>query len=203
MSAYQHFDEYHCDIIDALDMMYSNDEYTHTVETLEQAYKYGTRVYVMGNGGSAAVADHFLCDHMKGICSDTDSYRPYVKSLCSDTALITAIANDHSYEEIFSKQLEYEAYMTERPAVVVAMSVSGSSPNIVRAMRVAGALGYTRIALLGMDGGDTKRLNLYERLLQFPVSNYGVVEDCFSITMHAISQYIRKKHAADPTKVKL
>lgn len=204
MTPYEYLDnEYQTLLIDAMGMMYNEDGYNEFVGTLETAYYHGIPVYVMGNGGSAAIADHFLCDHMKGVYSDSDQHRPRIKSLCSDTALITAIANDISYDEIFSKQLEYEAYSVAESAVVVAMSVSGSSPNIVKAMRVAGELRYRRFALLGGNGGDVKKLGLYETVVQFPVSNYGVVEDCFSITMHAAAQYIRKQHAIDPTRLKL
>jgi D-sedoheptulose 7-phosphate isomerase len=101
---------------------------------------------------------------------------------------MTAIANDHSYKEVFSRQLEY--YDADDDAVAIVLSVSGSSPNIVCALENARSLGYTTIALVGKDGGPVLKDQLADHILHFPSFGYGVVEDCFSICMHSLSGYI-------------
>lgn len=154
---------------------------------------------VFGNGGSAAIAEHFTCDHTKGVRHDTQSetahvinkMRPNFHSLPSNVSLLTAIANDYGYEYVFSKQVEW---FENKNALVIAISSSGSSPNIVNGLNVANRKGYDTIALVGFDGGTILREQLASTIVHVIFNNYGVVEDCHQIVMHALAQSISKNH---------
>jgi D-sedoheptulose 7-phosphate isomerase/D-glycero-D-manno-heptose 1,7-bisphosphate phosphatase len=163
------------------------------------AATYRKPVLVFGNGGSAAIAEHFSCDHTKGVWHDTN-LKSCVHSLSSNLPLITAIANDYSYEDVFSKQIEY---CSAPAAVVVAISSSGNSPNIIQALKTAEAKGYVTIAMVGFDGGVVVRENLAWKTIHVPSNNYGVVEDCHQIIMHMMAQKIRTENAVHPGKLKL
>lgn len=158
---------------------------------LLDAYLRGATIFSCGNGGSAAIADHLQCDHLKGVRNGTD-LAPRVTSLTSNVDLITAIANDIGYEEVFAFQLQSQA---RRGDVLVAISSSGGSPNIVRALAWASSHGMATIAFTGFTGGEARRL------ADVPVhvgsSNYGIVEDLHQAAMHAIAQFIRQSRMTD------
>ena len=142
------------------------------------------RLWVAGNGGSAAIADHLLCDWVKG--TFTPSQTPiHVHSLVSDTALLTACANDFGYDASFSRQIEMQAQPGD---VLICISSSGNSANILAALRKASSMGLKTIALTGFGGGELARLA--DISLHVAAHNYGVVEDCHQILMHNIAQYI-------------
>lgn len=153
---------------------------------LLDAYLRGATVFCCGNGGSAAIADHLQCDHSKGVRNGTD-LTPRVSSLASNVDLITAIANDIGYEDVFTYQLQSQA---RRGDVLVAISSSGSSPNILRALSWARANGMPTIAFTGFSGGEARQLA--DVPLHVSCWNYGVVEDLHQAAMHAIAQYIRQ-----------
>ena len=111
-------------------------------------------MFSCGNGGSASIANHLQCDHVKGVRTGTD-LTPRVMSLSANVELLTAIANDMAYEEIFAYQLQSQA----RPGdVLVVISSSGRSANIVHALTWARDHGLRTIALTGFDGGDAPGL---------------------------------------------
>jgi D-sedoheptulose 7-phosphate isomerase len=144
----------------------------------------GARLWVAGNGGSAAIADHLLCDWVKG--TFTPSGAPiHVHSLVSSTSLLTACANDFGYEASFSRQIEMQAQPGD---VVICISSSGNSANILAALRAAGTMGLRTIAITGFDGGEAARVA--DINLHVAAHNYGIVEDCHQILMHNIAQYI-------------
>ena len=155
-------------------------------EVLLSAYTAGNQVFVCGNGGSAAIAAHFECDHVKGVHNATD-LSPQVRSLTENVALLTAIANDLAYEEVFAFPL---ARFCRRDDVLLTISSSGNSPNIVKAIECAHARGLTTIALTGFDGGAARQTALIS--LHVDVKNYGVVEDIHQGIMHVLAQYIRQ-----------
>jgi phosphoheptose isomerase len=155
---------------------------------LEQAYLAGATLYVCGNGGSAAIADSFVCDHAKLIRTGT-SICPRVLSLSANVPMLTAIANDISYDDIFIYQIQGQA----RPGdVVLTVSASGNSENVVRAAAWARDNGLAVIALTGFQGGRTADLATVH--LHVDAQNYGVVEDVLQSLMHILAQYIRQKH---------
>lgn len=163
-------------------------------ELLADAYRSGKQVFVCGNGGSATIADHLECDHLKGIHRATD-LSPQVRSLTANVALLTAIANDSAYEEVFAFPL---ARLSRAGDVLVTLSCSGNSPNIVKAIEYACGNGLATIALTGFDGGQAHRLAQIS--LHVAVDNYGVVEDVHQGIMHVLAQYIRQKRL-DPDAV--
>lgn len=168
---------------------------------LEEAYLIARscrNLYIFGNGGSAAIANHWVCDFMKGINEDTIRKATAI-SLNSNIDLITAIANDIGYAQVFSKQLEY---MRPTPDdAVIAISSSGNSKNILNGLEKAMELKLTTIALTGFDGGRAAKLA--DCSVHVPVHNYGMVEDIHMMILHAISQRIRSETAKYPESIKL
>ncbi|HET9060130.1 MAG TPA: SIS domain-containing protein [Acidimicrobiales bacterium] len=158
---------------------------------LQSAYTSGATVFSCGNGGSAAISNHLQCDHLKGVRTETD-LKPRVVSLSTNMALVTAIANDLGYENVFSYQLESAA----RPGdVLIAISSSGRSPNIVRAIEWARQHEVATISLTGFSGGDSRKQA--DVAVHVECANYGIIEDLHQCVMHAIAQYIRQSRMSD------
>jgi D-sedoheptulose 7-phosphate isomerase/D-glycero-D-manno-heptose 1,7-bisphosphate phosphatase len=153
---------------------------------LLDAYARGSGVFSCGNGGSASIANHLQCDHVKGVRTTTD-LTPHVMSLSTNAELLTAIANDMGYENVFVYQLQSQSGPGD---VLIAVSSSGRSPNIVRALTWARDQGLRTIALTGFDGGAAK--SVAEVAIHVDCINYGVIEDLHQAIMHALAQYIRQ-----------
>ncbi len=161
---------------------------------LEEAHRRGAAIFACGNGGSAAIANHLACDHCKGVAADT-SLRPRVHSLSANVETITAIANDMSYADIFAHQLRNLG----RPGdVLVTISASGDSENIVRAADAAKSAGMQVIALTGFQGG--RSAGVADVNLHVAADNYGVIEDAHQSLMHILAQWLRLAHM-DPALV--
>ena len=160
-------------------------EIDRAVAALKHAIRGDRLIFACGNGGSAAIANHLTCDCSKGIATDT-TLRPRVISLSATVELITAIANDVEYAEIFAHQLKNAA----RPGdVLVTISSSGNSENVVRALAWARDNGMTTIALSGFSGGRSAAVA--DISLHVAAENYGVVEDVHQALMHVLAQYVR------------
>ena len=157
---------------------------------LDDAIRAGRTVYACGNGGSAAISGHLLCDFLKGIQTDT-ALRPKIVSLASHLELITAIANDIDYAEIFAYQLRTLAQPGD---VLMTISSSGNSENIVRAIDWARGHDVKSIAMTGFSGGRSKALA--DVVLHVAAENYGVVEDIHQSMMHSLAQYLRQRAMA-------
>lgn len=144
------------------------------------------QIYVCGNGGSAAIANHLVCDCVKSIQTDT-MLKPRVHSLSSNVPFMTAVANDISYAEVFAYQLRSYG----RPGdLLLTISSSGDSENIVRAIAAAHEIGMASIAFSGFSGGRSAQMA--QAVLHVDSDNYGVVEDVHQSLMHALAQYIRQ-----------
>jgi phosphoheptose isomerase len=154
--------------------------------TLVDAYLRGAHIFSCGNGGSASIANHMQCDHVKGIRTATD-LSPHVLSLSANVELLTAIANDTGYENVFVYQLQSQSKPGD---VLLAVSSSGRSPNIVRAVTWARDQGLQTIAVTGFDGGAARAAA--EVSIHVDCANYGIVEDLHQTIMHALAQYIRQ-----------
>jgi phosphoheptose isomerase len=150
------------------------------------AYTRGARVFSCGNGGSAAIANHMQCDQVKGLRTGTDLVPRFV-SLSSNVEVLTAIANDLDYADVFAYQLQSQA---EPGDVLVAVSSSGRSPNIVRALTWAQDNGLATIALTGFTGGRARAMA--DVAIHVDSGNYGVVEDLHQAITHALAQYLRQ-----------
>jgi phosphoheptose isomerase len=159
----------------------------HAAATLLlDAYARGARVFSCGNGGSASIANHMQCDQVKGVRNGTD-LAPRFVSLSTNVEVLTAIANDLSYQDVFLYQLQSQA---EPGDVLVAISSSGRSPNIIRALTWARGNGVRTIALTGFSGGGAR--TAAEVAVHVDSSNYGVVEDLHQALTHALAQYLRQ-----------
>lgn len=158
----------------------------HAADILLEAYNRRAGVFSCGNGGSASIANHLQCDHIKGVRNKTDLI-PRVLSLSNNVELLTAIANDIAYEDIFAYQLESQSAPGD---VLIAISSSGRSANIVRALSWARANGLRTIALTGFEGGAAR--TIAEVSVHLRGNNYGIIEDLHQAVMHALAQYIRQ-----------
>ncbi len=149
------------------------------------AFDQRASVYVCGNGGSAAISNHFICDHLKGVQTDTNLL-PRVISLVSNMEIVTAVANDISYDDVFVYQL---ATLAEPGDVLVTVSSSGDSENVVRAMQWAKNNSCKTISMTGFSGGRTAALA--DVNLHVEGDNYGIVEDIHQSLMHILAQFLR------------
>ena len=162
------------------------DAIERAVGIILDAYDNGAHVYVVGNGGSATNATHFACDLSKATIVDGRA-RLRVTSLTDNIALLTAWANDTSYDRVFSEQL---TNLLDPGDVVIAISASGNSPNVVSAVLAARLMRASTIALVGFAGG--RLLEAVDAAIHVPSNDYGVVEDCHSVLEHAITVATRK-----------
>jgi len=153
----------------------------------------GKMIFSCGNGGSAAISNHLVCDCMKGVRGNS-WLKPKVNSLSSAVELITAIVNDIGPEEMFSFQL---TSMASEGDVLIAISSSGASPNIIKALHTAREMKMATIAMTGFAGGESARLA--DVSLHVDAENYGVVEDVHQSLMHILAQYLRQSHLTDPS----
>ena len=157
------------------------------IETLVDARERGSTIYFIGNGGSAATASHFAND----IAIGTNSYnKPFrAVSLTDNQAIITAIANDYGYEEIFVRQL----MILGRPGdVIVAISASGNSSNLIRAFDYAKTIGIKTVAITAFDGGKMK--NIADESVHVPTAlkEYGPAEDAHMVLDHLVGAYLMR-----------
>ena len=164
----------------------SRDEIAVFIQTLINARAKAKRIYFIGNGGSAATASHFANDLAFGTRSWTRPFR--VISLTDNVSLISAIGNDHGYEEIFVAQLKV---LMEEGDVVVAISASGNSANIVSAIRWANDHGAITVGLTGFDGGQLKQMADVSVHVPTQKAEYGPVEDLHMVFDHLVGTYLR------------
>lgn len=160
------------------------------IASLTEAYKQGRQIFIIGNGGSAATASHMACDLGKtvlgkGIEASTKRFR--VIALTDNMPLITAWANDTSYETVFAEQLRN---LANRGDWLVVITGSGTSPNIVEAIKVARRLGLKSIGFLGFDGGIVKEL--LDQCVIVESDNYGHIEDIHMILTHLVTAYFKQ-----------
>jgi D-sedoheptulose 7-phosphate isomerase len=157
------------------------------IEIFRLAREEGRRIFVCGNGGSASTASHFACDMVKG-ASYGKATRFRIMALTDSLPTITAYSNDVGYECVFVEQLKNFA---EPGDVVMAISGSGNSPNVLRAVEYGNALGCRTIALTGRNGGALGPLA--ELNLQVSEPHMGRIEDAHTIVMHMICYYFMEE----------
>jgi D-sedoheptulose 7-phosphate isomerase len=161
------------------------DSIERVVRLLREARSQKKRVFLFGNGGSAATASHLACDLAKGT-STNGKPRMRVVSLTDNVPLISAWANDSSYEDIFAQQLQEQV---EPGDIVIGISGSGKSPNVLNAIKVARSAGAITIGLTGLDGGDLK--NLVDLCIVVPDNSIDQVEDVHLMLGHIITSCLR------------
>ena len=155
--------------------------------TLYEAYRHDKQVFVVGNGGSASTASHMACDLAKNTMTGNRP-RFRVMSLTDNVALLSALANDDGYESIFEEQL---VNLIRTGDVLIVLSGSGNSPNVLAAMRYARKRSATVIAFLGFDGGEAA--GLADHVVVAPTQDYGLIEDVHLILNHALTSYFRSR----------
>jgi len=160
------------------------------VEALIAAQRAERFIYVMGNGGSAANAEHFVNDLGKGEARGFPR-RFKAMSLTSNVSLLTAWANDTDYEHVFAEQLRN---FVGRGDVVMAISGSGNSRNVLNAIALGRERGATTVGLTGFDGGKLK--DLCDHCLVVPSHNMQHVEEMHLVVLHAIYSAIRDTYIA-------
>tara|TARA_Y100001954_G_C15543990_1_gene470475 strand:- start:67 stop:675 length:609 start_codon:yes stop_codon:yes gene_type:complete len=156
------------------------------IDTLIEARGKGKNIFVIGNGGSASTASHMANDLAIGASRYTS--KPFkVTSLTDNNAVISAIGNDFGYDEIFKKQL---SVLMVQGDLLIAISASGNSPNIINAVKFSKMLGNKVLGLSGFDGGALKHLSDVCINVKTPKNEYGPVEDIHMIINHLISNYL-------------
>jgi D-sedoheptulose 7-phosphate isomerase len=154
----------------------------HLADTLEACWRDDRQLYLCGNGGSAANALHLANDFLYGV--DKPAGRGLrVTALSANPAVVTCLANDVGYAEVFAHQL---TALARRGDVLIVLSGSGNSPNVVRALEVARTLGVTTFAILGYAGG--RSLQLADHAIHFPVDDMQVAEDLQMVVGHMVMQ---------------
>lgn len=169
------------------------EKVNRAIEWFRDARAEGRRIFVCGNGGSASTASHFACDVVKGASFGRQS-RFRIMALTDQVPTLTAYANDVGYDAVFVEQLKNFA---EPGDLFMAISGSGNSPNVLRAIEYANGIGCRTIALSGRDGG--KLGPLAELNLQVAHSHMGRIEDAHLIMLHMIGYYFMEQEYAERT----
>ena len=150
------------------------------MNVLEETRLSGNRVFICGNGGSAATASHFTCDFNKGV-SYSQKVKYNFECLNDNIPMLMAIANDISYEDIFSEPLKNKMHPED---VLLAISGSGNSRNVVKAVEYARSIGARTVSLVGYDGGRLKELTDY--CIHVKINNMQIVEDVHMVMDHVM-----------------
>jgi D-sedoheptulose 7-phosphate isomerase len=153
------------------------------IGVIEKSYQDGRRLFLAGNGGSASTASHMASDIMKAV-SKGKGKTFHITALSDNISLLTSIANDIDYSEVFAAQLAMIGHTND---VFMAISGSGNSPNIIRAVEEARRQDMCTIGLLGMDGGQVK--DLVDSALIVPSFEYGAIETAHLLMGHCIAAY--------------
>jgi len=160
------------------------------IRWFEEARAHNRHIFVCGNGGSASTASHMACDIVKGASYGRES-RFRIMALTDSLPTLTAYSNDVGYDCVFAEQLKNFA---EPGDVVMAISGSGNSPNVLRAIEYANSIGCKTIGLTGRDGG--KLAPMVQLSLQVPVPHMGRIEDAHMIVCHMICYYFMDQSCA-------
>lgn len=154
------------------------------IETLHRCWRENRQVFLCGNGGSAANAIHLANDYLYGIAKK-DGRGLRVTALPANTAVLTCLANDIAYEDIFAQQL---TVLAQPGDVLIALSGSGNSPNILKVLSCAHQLGITSFAILGFSGGRARELA--DHPIHFPVHDMQIAEDLQVMIGHMAMQQL-------------
>jgi|SRR5581483_1744441 D-sedoheptulose 7-phosphate isomerase len=166
---------------------------TAILEILEKARVEQRHIFVFGNGGSASTASHFAADLGK---NTRRAHLPHFRVTClnDNMALFSAFGNDEGYDSVFSEPLRSQARAGD---VAIAISASGNSPNVVRAIQTANEMGLTTIGLAGFTGGKLQALA--QHCIVISVHSYEHVEDLHLMVCHALVASIKQKYPALPS----
>jgi D-sedoheptulose 7-phosphate isomerase len=158
------------------------------IDSVLQAFKEDRTVFVFGNGGSAASASHMMVDMNKGTAEAAQAKRLKVIALTDNVPLLTAWANDASYEHVFSEQLKN---FVQEGDVAFAISASGNSANVLLALKTARERGASTLGLTGYEGGKMK--SLCGICAVVPSDNMQMIEDMHHAMLHSIFTVVRER----------
>jgi len=180
------WEDYKQSIKKALDIFKFDDR---MLKLLKDSAKNNQKIFVAGNGGSAALAIHYVCDLSKGANKDWDNSTSRYKAIClsDNVGYITAIANDNGYDEIFKQQL---VNLASKNDILMLISSSGNSPNIIKAAEYAKKSGIVVIGITGFDGGELKKICDYSAHVSF--ESYEVCEDVHGVFGAFLACYLRE-----------
>ena len=165
----------------------SVDEIALFVDVLMAAREKGAFIYFIGNGGSASTASHFANDLAIGTKVRDKPFRAV--SLCDNQAIIMAIGNDYGYDQVFSRQVEV---LLRKDDVVVAISASGNSENLIHAMEVAKKRGAITVGLTSFDGGRLREIADISVHVPAEKGEYGPAEDGHMVLDHLVGNYLMR-----------
>src|SRR3989344_428723 len=184
-SALRFIDSYFQEVIKCI-VLLEKQSIEQMIEMIIQTYRNDRKIYILGNGGSASTASHMACDLGKGTLTkvyDQKEKRLHVISLTDNVALMTAYANDLSYDDIFLKQLRN---LVERDDVVIAISGSGNTKNVLSAVSYAKKVGAKTIGLTGFNAGG-KLAQIVDVSIIVKTSHYGPLEDIHMMIGHLVA----------------
>lgn len=161
------------------------DEINDAINAILDARERGGTVYTMGNGGSAATASHMVCDFAKGVSDSLGGKKFRFECLSDNTPIMMAIANDFSYEEIFVYQLRGKL---DSHDLVIGISGSGNSENVLKAVRYAKEMGVPTIGITGYDGGELIKLTDYH--MHVNIDDMQISEDVHMIFDHMLMRVL-------------
>ncbi len=161
------------------------------IQALDETRLRGGRVYFIGNGGSAATAAHFVNDLTVGTKITQKAFKTF--SLSDNLPSLTAISNDVSYEDVFVIQLR--AHLTKED-LVVAITASGNSPNILKAIEYANQMSVHTVGLTGFDGGKLRKIVKTPVHVPSQKGEYGPVEDAHMVLDHLVHSYFANREKA-------
>jgi len=167
------------------------DSIGEVIKILEKKFNLKKTIFIAGNGGSAATASHMVCDLNKTVLGKTPKQeRKRFRVIClnDNIPLLTAIGNDLSYELVFSEPLRNYG---RKGDLLLVITGSGNSKNVIEAVRVAKILRMDTVAFLGFDGGKVR--NLVDKFILVPFYDYGVVEDLHMVLVHLITFYFKER----------
>lgn len=168
------------DLVSAAIADLPEDKVQDVIDTLKSAHADGRQVFLLGNGGSAATASHLAADFQKGLKEYTGK-RFRASAVTDSVSIMTAWANDTDYEDIFAQQLDS---LVERGDVVIAISGSGNSPNVIKAVEKANQMGAITIGWSGFEGG--KLAKLAQKPIVVKSDNMQRIEDVHMILGHLV-----------------
>jgi D-sedoheptulose 7-phosphate isomerase len=180
LNARQYFDE-----LQQVVSRVPHDTINQIADTLLQANETGRTVYIFGNGGSAALASHLACDLGKGTAYCNGGKRFRMMALTDNLPTLTAWANDSSFDDVFSEQLRN---FVQPYDIAFAISGSGNSKNVLKALHVAREAGATTVGISGFHGGEMK--SLCDICAIVPSNNMQIVEDLHLAMAHSIFRIV-------------
>lgn len=180
------WNDYKSKIKEALDIFEFDEK---ILKILKNSIKNNQTIFVAGNGGSAAIAQHYVCDLSKGANKDWSQNFKRYKAIClsNNIGYITAISNDENYEQVFRQQLINLAKPND---ILILISSSGNSPNIIKALEYAKEIGMITIGICGFDGGKLKEKANYVAHINY--DKFEVCENVHDIFGQFLAIYLRE-----------